>query len=59
MACEPRATCEVIGLAVIGTNFKIGCKQCDPNAFATNARKGSYGRAKSYRKRLVHHGVRV
>ena len=59
MACETIETCEVIGKAVIGYNFKVGCTICPkPTPFDPTARMTSNpGSVKLYKKQLQNIGV--
>ena len=59
MACETAVTCEVIGRAVIGVNFKIGCTPCPiPDRFPADARKTD-SEVKLYRDKFRKLGMRV
>ena len=52
-SCETSETCEVIGKAIINTNFKIGCNPCPiPPIFDPEARISSGGKVKLYKDKL-------
>ena len=60
-ACETLLTCAPIGLAVIGTNFKIGCTICPiPPKFPADARmNGGIGDVKLYKQKFRKAGIRI
>jgi len=54
--CNPN--CKVLGQAVIGNSFIIGCVQCPTSTFSVGARKcGGIGEVKLYKKKFQKIGI--